>query len=139
MNKENKTKFVTDSNIYAKIISLDKFAELTIKFNQVMNTNINFTQLNSINSNLELAKRKLNASDNTSFSNVMCIYVIHYTEWEEYRERFEMQQLNLTWRAIEYKDNILKIKIDFNNQSYISPLVVQDTLVVWINENKTFF
>ena len=50
-----------------------------------------------------------------------------------------MQQLNLTWKVTNYTGDVLSIKLDFNNGSYLSPMVVQDTLIVWINENKTFF
>ena len=49
-----------------------------------MNTSINITQLNSFNSNLEIAKRKLNATGDMVFSNVMCIYVIPYNNWEDF-------------------------------------------------------
>ena len=41
--KENKTEVVIESKVYAKITSLNKFGELIIKFNQVMNTTVDIT------------------------------------------------------------------------------------------------
>ena len=65
------------------------------------------------------------------------MYVAPYNNWYLYDNFFELQQLNLTWEAKNYTSDTLNIKIYFNNASYISPMIVFDTLVVWINENNT--
>ena len=67
----------------------------------------------------------------------MTMYVVPYNNWNLYDRFFELQQLNLTWETKNYTSDTLNIKIHFNNASYISPMSVYDTLVVWINENNT--
>ena len=50
-----------------------------------------------------------------------------------------MKYINLTWTAKNYSGNILDIKVRFDYPLKLSPLTEQDELVVWINENQTFF
>ena len=55
-------------------------------------------------------------------SSVLDIYIKPaYDRHEEID--FKMSSLNLTWKATYFKDNILKIKMVFNNPVSISPLV----------------
>jgi len=50
-----------------------------------------------------------------------------------------MSTLNLTWKATFYKDNILKIKMVFNNPVMISPLVKQDDIIVHFLQPELFY
>ena len=69
----------------------------------------------------------------------MSIYVVPDDGWNNDINGFEMQQINFTWKAKYFKGKTLNIDLNFNNVSYISPNQIQDNLVVWMNENKTFF
>ena len=67
----------------------------------------------------------------------MTLYVDPYKNWIEYADGFEMQQINLTWSVTSFKGIYLDIQVNFNNASYLSPQIVQDTLMIVINPNKT--
>ena len=47
----------------------------------------------------------------------------------EVDENFNVSQVNFTWEAISFLDDMLYIKLNFTSPSEISPLLVQDDLV----------
>lgn len=46
--------------------------------------------------------------------------------------------LNFTWKAIDFKKNVLKIKANFSNEVLLSPYAKQDLMVVHFNDSKLF-
>jgi hypothetical protein len=63
----------------------------------------------------------------------MDIYVQPADNWTLYDENFTAETLNLTWTAVNFSGSILDIKIFFINPLEISPLTLQDLLIVEIN------
>tara|TARA_B110000285_G_C14906243_1_gene505689 strand:+ start:349 stop:798 length:450 start_codon:yes stop_codon:yes gene_type:complete len=107
-----------------------------------MNTTANITHLNYNNSDIiHEEKRFLSNISNIDeyFKNLMSIYVVPADNWDLTTENFSMTFVNLTWQATEFKDDTLDFNITFENPNYISPLITQDTLVVWMHPNQTFF
>jgi len=66
----------------------------------------------------------------------MEIYVKPALERNLFDDSFQMQQVNLTWKATNYSGIYLDIQVDFTNISYISPNPYQDNLIIWINEKQ---
>ena len=123
--------------MYGKIKSFNQYGELIIEFSEIMNTNFNISNLNSSISNLSENVPFYNASEiNKNVTNLMQIYVIPAMERNIDERYFELQQLNLTWRATNYTVEFLHIQVDFLNGTYTSPLTKQDTLVVSINPDQ---
>ena len=106
-----------------------------------MNTTANITNLHKNNSDIIHEKRILSNVSNVDahFKNLMSIYVVPADSWDLTTENFTMSQVNLTWVATEFKDDTLDFNITFGYPYYISPLLTQDTLVVWMHANQTIF
>jgi hypothetical protein len=115
------------SSLFAKIKTLNQFGELVIEFNHPMKTDFNLTFLNS---SISTVGRQNNFTKNSEidlkYKNFFDIYVVPNDNWNEYTEGFEMQQINLTWHVTNFTHRELKIQLNFNNETYLSPNVVQD-------------
>ena len=115
------------SSLFAKVKTLNQFGELVIEFNHPMKTDLNLTFLNS---SISTVGRQNNFTKNSEidlkYKNFFDIYVVPNDNWNEYTEGFEMQQINLTWHVTNFTDRELKIQLNFNNVTYLSPNMVQD-------------
>jgi len=130
----------TSSSLFAKIKSLDQFGELVIEFNHPMKTDLNLTFLNSSISTVGRQNNFTNNLDiNFKYKNIFDIYVAPNDNWNVYTEGFEMQQINLTWHVTNYTKYELKIQLNFNNVTYLSPNTVQDQLVIYFESNQSIF
>ena len=84
-----------------------------------MKIDLDISKLSSENSNLK--RRSLDEDDDDFFSDLMSIYVVPNDKWNQDTNGFEMQQVNLTWKATNFTDYHLNIDLIFGNESYISP------------------
>jgi len=114
------------SEVYARIVKLNQYGNMRIKFTQKMNTNMNITFLNKTNSELVQDKRMLSNSStviNEYFEDLMTIYVVPADNWDLVSENFSVNFINLTWQATNYSRDTLDFNITFEQPNEISPLL----------------
>lgn len=68
----------------------------------------------------------------------MDIYIKPSGDWHEFREQ-NLSTLNFTWNVREFNDKVMRIKLNFNNASYISPYLKYDSLVVSVKNMNSLF
>jgi hypothetical protein len=91
--------------------------ELTILFNETMAAPENLTGLNS---------------------SILDVYIVPALDRDTLSE-YDAKSVNLTWTVMNYTEHKLILKLAFDFPVQISPLEVQDSLIVHFKQTSPFF
>ena len=69
---------------------------------------------------------------------VLTLYIIP-ADSRDTEPNFNASSLNFTWKATNFKAKFLDIKLNFSDPVSISPLLIQDTLVVKFKDLNFFY
>jgi hypothetical protein len=96
---------------------LTAFGDLRISFNASMNPNVNITQIDD---------------------SVLSLYIIP-ADGRDTELDFNASSLNFTWKVTDFTAKYMDIKLNFSSPLSISPLLIQDTLIVKFKDLNFFY